>query len=374
VGAVEAHRAPLGPFPCAQAGVEGGRAALPAPPAQPSKQAQQLSRPPPQPPPRLLPQAEPPRQQLPPGLLPRLHLQPALPRVQAERSLPQPASAAALDEMPATSQAAAAPTSGPPGTSPARHAAAQAGKRAVWDGEPPPKRPRHSIGVEEAPRPLPRLRLPPGLQAHLARVWGAADGLALGAAGVGLGLGVGGGLRGANSERGMRAALARGLHRLDTRAGEGDCLLLAGELPAARAGLLHAGLARAVQLERQAAEQQAAAAGGEGQEGQQEQLRARALRLRVQVADVMCGGELAGNAAGAAARPGQQGSGHPGQQQAPAHPCAAPVAERPVQHRSGAAVCGGGGPPGQQRGPSPVAGGPPGQAPSQTQPQDPGQH
>ncbi len=128
--------------------------------------------------------------------------------------------------------------------------------------------------------------------------------MAVGAAGREAGLvedgvegGVEGGSQGSVSEQGMRAVLAAGLRRVDPCAGEGDCLLLAGELPAARAGLLHAALGRAVQLERQAAEQDYAAAGGEGQPGQQEQLRARVLRLRVQVADVMCGGELASTGA-----------------------------------------------------------------------------
>jgi hypothetical protein len=252
---------------------------------------------------------------------------------------PWAASAAAPGGTPAASQAAATPAaSHPPGAGHPGPAATPAKERAAGDAVgsvPPAPHPRHHGDSEraeqpqeggrpptlllppagpprlqlpprlpppvcspwEAPRPPPRLHLPPRLRAHLARLCKVADGLAAGTRGAAVEGGAEGRVescsQGSVSEQGMRAALAAGLRRVDPCAGEGDCLLLAGEVPAARAGLLHAALGRAVQLERQAAEQQAAAAGGEGQPGQQEQLRARALRLRVQVADVVCGGELA---------------------------------------------------------------------------------
>jgi hypothetical protein len=225
-----------------------------------------------------------------------------------ERSPSPPAPAALSGGTAASSQTDGATPRGPPDAEPPELAAPLVGKRpaleaepvpqGAWDGEPLPKRPRHSDdGAEQPPGSAPRLRLPPGFRAHLARVYRAAEGMAAGVkAGLEAGLvedGVEGGPSGAVSEQGMRAVLAAGLRRVDPCAGEGDCLEVARALPAARAGLLHAALRRAVKLERQAAEQQqAAAAGGEGQEGQQEQLRARALRLRVQVADVMCEGEL----------------------------------------------------------------------------------
>jgi hypothetical protein len=224
---------------------------------------------------------------------------------QAGHSPSQAALAATPGGTAASLQTATPPASGPPGARYPGLNAAPAGRRAAGGAEPetlPLKRPRHSDEADRRQPPGPpfRLRLPPRLQAHLARVYKAAEGMAAGVkAGLEAGLveggvegGAEGGSQGSVSEQGMRAVLAAGLHRLDPCAGEGDCLLLAGEVPAARAGLLHAALVRAVQLERQAAEEQAAAAGGEGQPGQQEQLRACALLLRVQVADVMCGGEL----------------------------------------------------------------------------------
>jgi hypothetical protein len=124
---------------------------------------------------------------------------------------------------------------------------------------------------EQPPAPPPRLQL---LRANLARVGRVADGMAAGTAGMeaGLGAGGGGGLPGAESERRWQGGCRP--------RGRGCCTRLWGG-PCSWSG------------RQRSSSREQAAKGGQGQSRQQEQLQACALRLRVQVADVVFGGQLA---------------------------------------------------------------------------------